>query len=152
MTGTSRHVLHCLRIACLAFAGVAAPALSADAEDGPPTGLDVTLNSTVPTEAGACRLTFVVRNNMTQEIGQIVFETVLFKRDGQVATLTLFDFGTLPAGRPRVRQFDLADLACDDIGQVLINGIGTCEGDGLTPASCLDALRLKSETDIEVLG
>ena len=69
-----------------------------------------------------------------------------------VAKLTMLDYGALPAGRPRVRQFDLAGQRCDGIGGVLINGIGTCEGDGLTPSACLDGLRLSSDTDIEVTG
>ncbi len=152
MTGIKRHILAYPFSACLALAGVATPALSADPEDGTPPGLDLTLNSTVPTEAGTCRLTFVISNWLTKEIGKMVLETVLFDPAGQVVKLTLFDFGTLPVGRARVRQFDLADLACDGVGQVLINGVDTCEGGDLIPADCLEALRLKSEADIEVTG
>src|SRR6056297_1768846 len=119
-----------------------------------PTGpnLSVTLNTVAATEAGGCRLSFVIRNDLGADIESLVAEAVLFDTDGRVATMTLFDFGSLPEGRPRVRQFDLAGRGCDGIGGVLVNGIGTCEGDGLTPAACLTGLRLSSETAIEVTG
>lgn len=81
-----------------------------------------------------------------------MIEAVLFDTEGRVATLTLFDLGSLPAGRPRMRQFDMAGLSCDDLGAVLVNGIDACEGAGLTPAACLDGLRLSSNTDVEVTG
>ena len=112
----------------------------------------MSLNSHAPVERGGCRLTFVIRNLLGVDIEQMVAETVLFDRAGSVAALTLFDFGALPEGRPRVRQFDVTNVACDGIGQVLVNGVGTCSGAGLTPESCLDGLRLDSRTDIEVLG
>jgi len=119
-------------------------------EDAP--ALSLALNTLQPTEAGGCRLSFVIRNGLGADIESLVTEAVLFDAGGQVATLTLFDFGSLPAGRPRVRQFDLAGLSCDGIGEVLVNGIGTCEGEGLTPGACLDGLRLSSETDVQVSG
>lgn len=130
---------------------LAVPVAAQDTEATAP-GLALTLNTLQPTEAGGCRLTFVIRNGLGSDIESLVTEAVLFDAGGRVATLTLFDFGSLPEGRPRVRQFDLAGLGCDGIGEVLVNGIGTCEGAGLTPAACLDGLRLSSETDIEVSG
>jgi len=130
---------------------LAAPGAAQEAEDPAPS-LALSLNSLSATEAGGCRLSFVIRNNLDADIDNLVTEAVLFDAEGQVATLTLFDFGSLPEGRPRVRQFDLAGPACDGIGGVLVNGIATCEGAGLTPATCLEGLRLSSETDVEVSG
>ena len=94
----------------------------------------------------------MVRNELPATLEKFVLETVLFDVDGRVATMTLFDFGRLPTMRPRVRQFDMADLGCDSIGEVLVNGIGTCEGEGLAPETCLEGLRLSTRTDIEVTG
>ncbi|WP_297770964.1 hypothetical protein [uncultured Roseovarius sp.] len=147
---------HCIISSLAAALGGAALALSTpvfaqETDEISPT-LALTLNTLSTTEAGGCRLTFVIRNDLGADIDALVAEAVLFDTGGRVATMTLFDFGSLPAGRPRVRQFDLAGPGCDGIGGVLVNGIGTCEGKGLTPAACLDGLRLSSETDIEVSG
>jgi len=130
---------------------LAAPVVAQEPDEEAPS-LSLSLNTLQPTEAGGCRLIFVIRNGLGSDIDSLVTEAVLFDAGGQVATLTLFDFGSLPAGRPRVRQFDLSGPSCDGIGGVLVNGIGTCEGEGLTPAACLDGLRLSSEADVEVSG
>ncbi|MEQ8903125.1 MAG: hypothetical protein RID11_05110 [Roseovarius sp.] len=137
---------------CGAVLGLATPVAAQEADAAAAPSLALSLNSLTATEAGGCRLSFVIRNGLEADIDSLVTEAVLFDAEGQVATMTLFDFGTLPAGRPRVRQFDLAGQGCDGISGVLVNGIGTCEGEGLTPAVCLDGLRLSSETDVEVSG
>lgn len=137
---------------CLALQGVAAPVLAQSTDESAAPRLELTLNSATATEAGGCRLSFVIHNGLGAGIDKMVAEAVLFDTEGRVATLTLFDFGALPTGRPRVRQFDLAEQNCDGIKQVLVNGIDTCEGEGLSPDACLDGLRLSTDTDIEVTG
>jgi hypothetical protein len=136
-------------VAPTAFAG-GLPALAADGASGSAT-LGIELNS-VSQEGAACRLVFVVENGLGTDLSAAVFETVLFDREGRVVTLTLFDFGALPAGRPRVRQFDLADTTCAEIGRLLLNDAHACTGEGVTPESCAAALRWSSRTAIEVLG
>jgi len=56
---------------------------------------------------GACRLTFMAENTLGADLEALALETVLIATDGQVERLTLFEFGTLPNGVPRVRQFDV---------------------------------------------
>ena len=129
-----------------------APALAQSLQEDAEPQLGLALNTVSATEVGGCRLTFVIRNGLGADIESLVAEAVLFDGAGQVATLTLFDFGALPAGRPRARQFDLAGQSCDGLDEVLFNGIGTCEGEGLAPETCLEGLRLSTRTDIEVTG
>lgn len=138
--------------AVLCAGSVALATASAAQETAAPPQLDLALNALTETEAGGCRLSFVIRNDLGAALEKLVAEAVLFDGEGRVSTLTLFDFGSLPAGRPRVRQFDLSGQSCEGIGEVLINGISTCEGDGIVPGACLDALRLSTQTDIEVTG
>jgi hypothetical protein len=131
---------------------LAAPAAGQEAAAPEPPGLELSLNTIGPVEGGGCRLTFVIRNGLAADLAGMVAEAVLFDGAGHVDRITLFDFGALPAGRPRVRQFDLDGPSCDTLGQVLINGFETCEGEGLAPGACLEGLRLSSETGIEVTG
>lgn len=101
---------------------------------------------------GACSLSFVVINGLPEAIDRLVLEAVLFDTGGQVERLTLFDFGALPATRPRVRQFVLPETACEALGAVLINGTETCEAAGGDLAGCEEALDLRSRVGIEMLG
>ena len=113
-------------------------------------GIAVDLNRLDPVD-NACRLTFVADNGLAP-LTTLALETVLFDQVGRVAALTLFDFADLPQGARRVRQFDVAGIACADVAQVLINGVAVCTGDTTTPTTCAQALRVTgSVDDVEVL-
>ncbi|WP_238368642.1 hypothetical protein [Mesobacterium pallidum] len=126
-------------------ASLAAPALAETPH------VSIELNALDPVE-GACQLSFVVSNGHQADIDQSVYEAVLFDTEGRVDRLTLFDFGALPAGRPRVRQFVVPALDCAALGRVLINGAETCTGSDLPAGACTTGLALSSRTDVEVMG
>nr|WP_237072736.1 hypothetical protein [Pseudaestuariivita rosea] len=110
--------------------------------------LSIELNK-LASQDNACTLSFVISNGSSQQIDKAVFETVLFDSNGQVHQLTLFDFGILPAGTPRVRQFVVPDVGCGDLRQILFNGIHSCEA---ASSTCAPLLNVSSRTEIEVLG
>ncbi|WP_424934034.1 hypothetical protein [Amaricoccus macauensis] len=113
--------------------------------------LKLSLNAVDPTENG-CLLTFMAENGFDSDIGQAVFETVLFSTDGRVERLLLFDMGTLPADRPRVRRFEVDGITCEGLGSVLINGAETCEAGDLGAGVCIGSLSVSSDTEIEIDG
>ena len=115
-----------------------------------PTVLSIELNAQASNAAG-CLLTFVISNGHPKEIESAVFETVLFNKAGQVDRLTLFDFGSLPAGRPRVRQFQIDGLACEDLGQALINGASSCKVAGADSPLC-STLKLSTRSGTALVG
>lgn len=123
--------------------------LSAQAEDAPK--LSIELNA-VAAQENACRLIFLVENSLGSDLDALVYETVVFDKDGQVMTITLFDFGHVPDGRPRVSQFDLPAVDCSNVGRVLLNGTHACRGEGLGEDACSEALQWSSRTDVEILG
>ena len=106
-------------------------------------GLSVELNAAEDV-AGACRVSFLAVNSLGADLSALVFEAVLINRQGQVDRLAMLDFADLPQGRTRVRQFDLAGLACADLGRVILNAAGTCAGDGLGPDACMAGLSVIS--------
>lgn len=139
-----------------------APAMAQDSKPAP--GVAVQLNSLTPLDTG-CRLTLMATNGLKRDLKKLVLETVLFNTSGAVERLTLFDLQSLPMGRPRVRQFDIAGLACENLGQMLVNGVSHCEGAAeaesesesgddavITANTCQNALRLSSRISVDVLG
>jgi len=143
-----KHIFQAAALLALGL-GRATGALAQDAELG--EAVLVELNATKSTEAG-CTLSFLVLNGHASAIDKVVYETVLFDSGGQVERLTLFDFGTLPPGRPRVRQFSVPGVACDGLSQVLINGAHTCDAPDLAETACETGLTLDTRTKIEVIG
>lgn len=138
-------------MAAAAVAGLVAAIAGAAQAEEPAKAVSIELNAVKPADGG-CTLTFLAVNGHASQIGKAVYETVLFDTSGQVDRLTLFDFGTLPAGRPRVRQFTVPGIACDGLGQVLINGAHTCDAAELDEDACDAGLILDSRTAIEVIG
>ncbi|MBF9051742.1 hypothetical protein GTA62_18300 [Roseobacter sp. HKCCD9010] len=126
----------------MAFA-IAAPAT---AQDITPR-LALELNRIDQLDA-ACRLTFLVENALGTDLAALALETVLIDAEGRVDRLTLFEFGALPDGVPRVRQFDVPGLSCDGLGRVLINGVAECSAG----AACANGLELSTRMNVEVIG
>lgn len=136
--------------ACALALLITGPALSQTAPDSP-GHITLELNTAEQVD-DACRLSFVIHNTHATDIAQAVFEAVMFTTTGGVDRLTLFDFGTLPAARMRVRQFMVPGLECASLGQLLINGAETCAGEGVSTDFCTTGLELRSRTGIEVVG
>ncbi len=97
---------------------------------------------------GACQMVFVAQNDSETDLQRLVLEAVLFDAGGQVAALTLLDLQDLPAARMRVRSFEIAGLACDNLSRLLVNGVSACEPDS---AVCAEPLALESRVPVEVL-
>lgn len=128
---------------------LAAPAFATEpgaTEDAAPIGIEL---NALETQERACRLIFVAENETGSDLGSLVLEAVLFDREGRVAALTLLDFRDLPAGRTRVRPFDMAGIDCDALARVLINEVAACEAEA--PVDCSAALAVGSRVDVELL-
>lgn len=138
---------------CLALAVMAALMTPAAlwAQDKVQNQISVELNAT-QSQGSGCKLSFVVQNGFEAPVDKAVYEAVLFDKNGQVDRLMLFDFGKLPASRPRVRQFVVPELSCETLGQVLVNGVHHCGGDALPEGACMQGLKLGSRVDVEMLG
>jgi hypothetical protein len=126
--------------------GLIAGSLTAPPLRAEGASLALELNA-VTQQEGGCRVTFLATNGLAAPIDALVLEAVILSPQGLVDRLALLDFQSLPQARPRVRQFDLPGLACDAIGQILINALGSCTGTSITPDSCAAALTLRSRLD-----
>lgn len=124
------------------------PAVAQESDIG--KAVSIELNAAQSQESG-CLLSFLVINGHDGPIDKAVYEVVIFTSEGQVDQLTLFDFGSLPPARPRVRQFVMPGKTCDGLGQILFNGVHSCEA-AAEGTSCENGLSLTTRTGIEVLG
>lgn len=142
----------CQRKICVALIALLLPMSVQAQETETDTGaLHIELNG-VQDVGGACRLTFLAQNKTGSDIEKAVFETVVFDTTGTVVKLSLFDFQSLPSQRPRVRQFDVRSMNCENLGQALINGTSSCLIDGTQSDLCETSLKLDSRIDVELLG
>lgn len=136
-------------IALSCVSALSGPALAQGQASAPYLGLELNAMQQID---GACRIVFLANNQLGADLSALSYETVLIGTDGVVDRLTLFDFQSLPAGRQRVRQFDLDGAECGSIGRILINGAASCSGDGLDGSECIDDLTVTSRTNTEIAG
>lgn len=124
--------------------------LAAVAQDQPGRSISLELNNLAQADT-ACRVTFLARNSMGVEIGELAVEIVLFDKNGQVSNILTLQTGRLTDGKSRVKPFLLRDIACDGVSQILVNDVSECSGEGLTPQACLDAITVSSKASIPLL-
>jgi hypothetical protein len=92
----------------------------------------------------------MVRNGLAVPVKDVGLEVVLLNKDGLAQDFMMLRTGELIKGKRRVRQFDLPDVSCGDIGEILINDVADCQGEGLNPANCLAVLSASSRTSIKL--
>ena len=132
--------------ACAAALGTAHPAMAQEAEtDG---GIALELN-TLADNGNGCLMTFVVESSLDASIDKAAYEVVLFDGEGLVERMTVLDFQDVPAGRTRVRQFNIGDTTCEDVSRVLVNDVSACEGEGVADGACIEQLAVSSQSDVE---
>lgn len=99
----------------------------------------------------ACRLTFVIRNGLPSPVRALGLDLVLFDTSDGVSGYTAVDFGELPPGKTRVRQYDVAEGGCTGIARVLLNDIRSCEIEAEAAGDCLPLLSVSSRTGIDLI-
>ncbi len=132
-----------------AFVTTAAAQDSAPATT-PATGgkaINLSLNS-LDGNGDACRMTFVVRNEMAAEIEDLGVEIAIFRQGGALDRLMRISFGHMLEGKTRVFQFDVAGTPCDAVDRVLVNDVTRCTGGDLTELACIRAMDVSSATSV----
>ena len=128
----------------LALAGALAFGSGAAAQE---KAFSIELNDAVEV-GGGCRLIYVATNNTGVALQKASYDVFTFKADGKVGQSLVFQFGTFPAGKTKVVQFDLAGQPCGSISRLLINDTTECQVDGNSSTLCLDALKTTTLTPI----
>lgn len=140
------------RLLPLALLAAFYPAPAAQAQDARTSGnLTVEINDLVSSDKG-CKLTFVAGNGLAQSLSKIAFEFVLFDEKGLVERMAVLDFRDLPAGKTKVRQFDLSGTKCEALKSLLINDAPVCDGEGVARDACMKVLKTGSKSSVELKG
>lgn len=137
-----------LKRMCGAIALIAAASLSpaAHAEQA----ISVELNKLEPLERG-CRVYMVFKNATGAALTSYKPDLVFFDKNGVIADRLVVEGAPLPAGKTKVKLFDVVSLACPDIARVLLNDVRACDGAGQQPADCLAMTNTSSLGTIEFI-
>ena len=129
----------CLSAACVA-----------QAQESVGSALTLELNK-VENEGEKCAITFLVANKTASNLKKLSYGIVLFDSDLRVERMTALDFGSIEAGRSRVRKFNFAKTDCAKLGQILINDTKACETANQGNVDCGSALELSNRTKLNFI-
>lgn len=105
--------------------------------------VSVELNKLEPNN-GACRAYMVTDNGRDAGLASLKLDLVMFNSDGIVAKRLAVELGPLPAGKTRVKAFDIEGVGCQDISRILLNNVLSCDGAN----NCLALVSVASRSDV----
>jgi len=98
--------------------------------------VEVELNKLEPVD-GACRAYLVTQNLTDTRFDAFQLDVVMFDNDGIVARRLAVQIGPMTANKTSLKVFDIKNLACGDIGQLLLNDVLECRADTGVRDDCL---------------
>ncbi len=127
----------------------------ARAQDAPALTLELNKLEPVAGAAGAapgCRAYLVAADpEGGPKVDALRLDLVLFGTDGVIARRIALDVGPVQPGRMQVRPFELRDLPCDGISQILVNDALICKIGGADQTDCLDRVRTASRVSTKLV-
>ena len=113
-------------------------------------GVGLELNRLEPLD-GACRAYVVLQNDTASTFRTFRYDLVVFDADGIVTRRLALETAPLSAGKTSLKVFDLADLACEGIGRILVNDILECADQSGGRTDCLALVRPSTRSDVSLI-
>lgn len=107
----------------------------------------VELNALKPTET-ACQMALLFTNGLTIDVDALALDLVVFNGNGVMDRIIRVKSSDVPAGRKRLKLFNLEGLDCAAIGSILVNDVTGCEGAGIDTKTCADAVQASYKTTV----
>ena len=109
--------------------------------------ISIELNKTEDTEQG-CRPLFLFDNRSGHQLNKFQVEVVLFDDKGVYSRQILLDMAPLYEDKKVVASFLISELACDEIGSMLVNALPSCASKSGEDLDCLAMLNVSSKSSI----
>lgn len=122
--------------------GLSLPALA----ETPVAGgkLTIQLNKLQKIDGGGCQAYFLFRNHTGASFEGFQMSIAVLDKKGVIEKLLSINAAPLPVARTTLKLFDIPQIACTDIGQVLLHDIPVCKPQNGKQMNCFPLLKLES--------
>ncbi len=127
-------------IQILALFATPSPAL---AENG---RLTVELNKFEASDTGGCRAFFLFRNQSGKAFEGFEMSLAILDTNGVIDRLLNIDAAPLPVARTTLKLFEIPEIACDGISEILLHAIDVCQPQNEENTDCFPLVTLVSRT------
>jgi hypothetical protein len=97
---------------------------------------------------GGCRTFFLLRNAGGEAFQSLDMSLAVLDGDGRIDRLLTVDAAPVPADRTSLKLFEIPDVACDGVGELLLYEIGACATGSDDGGDCFDRVELRSRASI----
>lgn len=128
-------------VGALALALLPLPALAQD------SSLTVELNKFEEADGGGCRAFFLFRNQTGKAFEGFEMSLAILDGAGVIDRLLTIDAAPLPVARTTLKLFEIPEIGCTDISEILLHAIDTCQPQNEANMDCFPMVNLVSRTD-----
>ncbi|MDE4097183.1 hypothetical protein [Phaeobacter gallaeciensis] len=121
---------------------------NAMAETGP---LLVELNKTEEIDGGGCRAFFLFRNQTGKSFAGFEMSLAILDAGGVIDRLLSVDAAPLPVQRTTLKLFEIPDIACSNISEILLHDITSCQPQNEEQMDCFPILNLESRAAAQLV-
>lgn len=118
-------------------------AASAQADEG---RLAIELNKFEPAESGGCRAFFLFRNQTDNSFEEFEMSLAILDGNGVIDRLLSIDAAPLPVQRTVLKLFEIPEIDCSNISEILLHDLPACKPQNAEPLDCYPLLALDSKT------
>lgn len=127
-----------------------AAALMGPAAQAQDAKLTIELNKLEDVENG-CRSFFLFRNQTDLTLSEFEMSLAILDSSGVIDRLLTIDAAPLPASRTTLKLFEVPDLTCSGIGEILLHDIAACTPQNGEPMDCFGVINLSSRASVPLV-
>lgn len=95
---------------------------------------------------GGCRAFFLFRNATGKSFDGFEMSLAILDGDGVIDRLLAIDAAPLPVARTTLKLFEIPEISCADISEVLFHELTSCQPQNEPEMDCFPLLELDSKT------
>ncbi len=107
--------------------------------------LTVELNKFEESETGGCRAFFLFRNQSDLTLEGFEMSLAILDTGGVIDRLLTIDAAPLPSSRTTLKLFEVPELQCSAISEILLHEIGSCKPQNGEEMDCFGMIDLTSK-------
>ena len=108
--------------------------------------LTVELNKFEADAGGGCRAFFLFRNQTGLTFDGFEMSLAILDGAGVIDRLLTIDAAPIPVGRTTLKLFEIPQISCDAISEILLHEIASCRPQNAEEMDCFPLLDLTSRT------
>lgn len=128
-------------ILAAALAGLTMAGQPSLAQDG---RLTVELNKFEESDGAGCRAFFLFRNQTGMAMEGFEVSLAILDQEGIIDRLLTIDAAPLPASRTTLKLFEIPEIGCENISEILLHDVTSCKPQNADETDCFALMDLVS--------